>query len=75
MRSQISQVCRGQAKTSENFVGMLADGGRVMMDACGCFGEMDPGSQQSGWTRSRVIAFDERTPLFDMPIFHHLADG
>ena len=45
------------------------------MDAGGCFGEMNPGSQQSCRARGRVIAFNERSSLFDMQIFHYLADG
>ena len=36
---------------------------------------MNPGSQQSCRARGRVIAFNERSSLFDMQIFHYLADG
>ena len=37
LRPQVSQVRRGQAKRAEHLVGVLADGGRVMMDASGAF--------------------------------------
>src|SRR5204862_3722956 len=72
---QIRQVRRGQPKTAKHFFSVLADGGRILMDASGRFGKVNPRSKQGGGPRGRMIAFNERAPLFDMLIFHYLANG
>ena len=54
---------------------MLADGGRVVMNTRRRFGEVNPGSQQSGRARGWVFPFNKRAAFFDMPIFYYLADG
>lgn len=46
LRAQIAQLLRSQAKqAAEHFVAVLADGGRIMMDAGWRLGHVDPRSQ------------------------------
>src|SRR5437870_4414725 len=75
LRAQSAELRFGQAKLAEHLVRVLADSGSIMVNASGRFVEMDPRSQQSDWACARVIAFNERSPLFDMRVLEHLANG
>src|SRR5581483_11591876 len=72
--AKLAQLRCGEAKLPENFIRVLADGGRVVVNARRRFREMNPRREQSDWARGRVIALDEGAALLDVAVCHDFAD-
>src|SRR5262245_41116107 len=72
--AQVPQLRLAQTqKASEHLVRMLANRRRIVADAGWRLRHMNPWRQQSRRPGSRVIAFNERLPYFNVRIFEHLA--
>src|SRR5206468_1844926 len=60
---------------AEHFIRVLAESGRIVVNAAGRLGQMNPRRQQCGWAGARVIAFNECLSRFNMRVFEHFGSG
>ena len=74
--AQIAELRHAQAQErAEHFIRVLAESGRIVVNAGGRLGQMNPRRQQCGWAGARVIAFNECLSRFNMRVFEHFGSG